>query len=170
MSLYVEWLSKIKAMSTYEWLTDGQKRAYDQIVGQWQGIPFIALCGASGCGKTFIGHLLAREQGYSYCRSIECVLPHSDQVIVDGNEYSRLMRPAAMLLGLNRVTVLLRRPPKDPIPLTRIFLTEKDVRQFQHNLVKNGVLQTFVSDVQDTDLGQILRAEAIARGQTYVTS
>lgn len=169
MSLYVEWINQIKLKADYEWLTDAQKRAFDDIVGRWPAETFVCLCGPPGSGKSFIARLLAKEQGYTYLSSLSDAPPGAEKVVVDGEEYSRLMRPAAQLLGLKRVVVLMRRPPQDPMPLAKLVLQERDVKQFQHNLTKHGVLQSFKSTADGTDLGLILRAEAIERGKANAT-
>jgi hypothetical protein len=170
MSLYVEWLNKIKTMSTYEWLTDAQRTAYDLILKKWESQPFVCLCGPAGCGKTFVARLLAREHGYVYSHAIDSAFEGSEQILVDGEEYSRIMRDIARLRRLKRVIVLMRRPPQDRMPQPKIELTARDVRQFQHNLTKCGVLQAFTLDHEGTDLGEILRKEATARGEENVDS
>ena len=170
MSLYVEWLNNIKAKALYDWLTDSQRKAYDQIVSKWKGSTFICLFGPQGCGKSFLARLLVREKGYTYENEIQNVEPGTPKVIIDGEEYSRLMRPIVMLNEIKRVVVIMRRSPKDPMPSVEIILTEHDIKQFQHNLTKHGVITSFVTDAEGTDLGQILRKEAIARGEYYVTS
>ena len=165
MSLYVQWVNKIKAEATSAWLTDAQRSAYDQIVNRWQSTPFVCLFGASGCGKSFIARTLVREKGYVYSDELRCVQQGSQQVVIDGEEYTRLMRSFALLLGLGRVVVLMSRPPSDRIPTVCLSLGERDIRQFQHNLTSYAVLDHFLVTPDGADLGRILRAEAIARGE-----
>jgi hypothetical protein len=74
------------------------------------------------------------------------------------------MRPIAQILHLKRVVILMRRPPKDPMPKVEIVLDEHDVKQFERNLIKYGVLQSFKTEMGAEDLGKILRNEAIIRG------
>jgi hypothetical protein len=97
------------------------------------------------------------------------VEPGPHQIIVDGEDYNRLMRSTALSLRIKRVIVLARNIPRDPMPHTEIVLTEHDVKQFQHNLTKNGIIKSFITHVEGTDLGKILRAEAIAREETNAT-
>lgn len=169
MSLYVEWMNQIKLKADYEWLTDAQKRAFNDIVERWQAETFVCLCGPSGSGKSFIARLLAKERGYTYLSDLKDVPSGVESVVVDGEEYSRLMRPTAQLLGLKRVVVLMRQPPQDPMPRADLVLEERDVKQFQHNLTKHGVLQSFKTAADGTDLGLILRTEAIERGKAHAT-
>jgi len=164
MSLYVEWLNQIKLKADYEWLTKGQRKVFDDIVERWPAEVFVCLHGPSGCGKSFIARLLVKMHGYIYTNDLKDLEQGPHLVVVDGEEYNRLMRPVAQLLGLKRVVVLMRRPPRDPMPRAEVALDEHDVKQFQHNLITYGVLQSFKTEVDGTDLGQILRAEAIIRG------
>ena len=164
MSLYVEWLNQIKLKADYEWLTKGQRKVFDDIVERWPAEVFVCLYGPPGCGKSFIARLLVKMHGYIYTNDLKDLEPGPHLVVVDGEEYNRLMRPIAQLLGLKRIVVLMRRPPRDPMPRTEVALDEHDVKQFQHNLIRYGVLQAFKTEVDGTDLGQILRAEAIIRG------
>jgi len=168
MSLYIEWLNKIKATATSDWLTEGQRKAYDQILTKWANQQFICLCGPAGCGKTFVAHILAREHDYVYSQEISEVVNGSNNVLIDGEDYTRLMRDAAKLKGLKRVIVVTRKPPQDRMPKAEIILTDKDVRRFQHNLTTYGILGSFHKDPQTTDLNQIIRAECITRGEGNV--
>lgn len=168
MSLYIEWLNKIKAMATSEWLTEGQRSAYEKILTKWANQQFICLCGPPGCGKTFVAHILSKEHDYVYSHDISKVEDGSQNVLIDGEEYTRLMRDAAKLKGIKRAIVLLRKPPQDRMPKAEIVVTEKDVRQFQNNLTINGVLGSFLKDPDSTDLSQIIRTESIARGEGNV--
>lgn len=165
ISLYVEWINQIKASADEDWLTDVQRRAFEMLKNQWSNARFIGVHGSSGVGKTFIGWMLARYLGFVHCQAIDEVPAGSEQVVIDGQEYSRIMRLTATELRVGRVVVLSRRPPRDVMPTVEISLTERDVKQFQRNLIVNGVLQSFITDVTGTDLSEILRKEAIARGE-----
>lgn len=164
MSLYIEWLNQIKLKADYEWLTKNQRKAFDNIVERWPAEVFLCLYGPPGCGKSFIARLLVKIHGYVYTNELKALEPGPQLVVVDGEEYNRLMRPRAQMLRLNRVVILMRRPPRDPMPKIEVSLDEHDVKQFQHNIIKYGVLQSFKTEVDGTDLGEILRAEAIIRG------
>ncbi len=163
MSLYVDWLNQIKLRCDHDWLTDAQKVVYDNLLGKWKASTFICLLGPAGSGKSFIGRLLVRTGDYTYVSSLRDATP-GGQVVVDGEAYSRLMRPAAHMLGLTRVVVAMRQPPADAMPTAEIVLTYRDVDQFQHNLTKHGIIPSFRTPVSGTDLAAILRAEAIERG------
>lgn len=164
MSLYIEWLNRIKLKADYEWLTKKQRKAFVDIVERWPAEIFLCLYGPAGCGKSFIGRLLVKIHGFVYANDLTGLEQGPQRVVVDGEDYNRLMRPLAQTLRLKRVVVLMRRPPRDPMPKIQVALDEHDVRQFQHNITKHGVLQTFKTELHGTDLGEILRAEAIIRG------
>ena len=57
-------------MATSGWLTEGQRKVYDNILTKWANQQFICLCGPSGCGKTFVAHILAKENAYAYSHEI----------------------------------------------------------------------------------------------------
>jgi len=164
MSLYVEWLNQIKLKADYEWLTTNQRKAFDDIVARWPAEIFLCVYGPPGCGKSFIARLLVKIHGYIYTNELKTLEPGPQLVVVDGEEYNRLMRPRAQILHLNRVVILMRRPPRDPMPKIEVAIDEHNVNQFQHNITKYGILQSFRTKVDGTDLGEILRAEAIIRG------
>ncbi len=164
MSLYTEWINSIKAKATSEWLTKAQERCVQDLLSKWQASPFVCLCGPPGSGKSFVARLMAKEHGYVYATDLREVEPGPHQVILDGMEYDRLLRPVAVDLGLQRVITVMRRPPRDSMPVTEIHLTKVDVRQFLSNLTKHHILTSFKTEPEGTDLAQILRAEAIHRG------
>lgn len=164
MSLYVQWMNLIKEKATSAWLTEGQRAVYDPIVTQWASSRFINLCGPPGCGKSFVARLLAKEQGYVYTQDLQASPLDSENVVVDDAEYTRLMRATAQALGLKRVILVTEVPVKDPMPRAEICLTERDVRQFLHNLYTYCSIEFVASSPVGTDLGQLMRAEVIARG------
>jgi ABC-type phosphate transport system ATPase subunit len=165
MSLYIEWINRIKTQATAEWLTDGQRAVYDSILGRWQAKPFVCLCGPSGCGKSFIARLLARDKGYVYVHELQAAEPGSSQVIVDDAAYTRLIRPIARELRLGRVILVMRQPPPDPMPHAEVSLGTRDVGQFRRNLYRHQVLSEFLTEAEGTDLEKILRDEAVRRGE-----
>lgn len=164
MSLYVRWMNLIKEKATSDWLTDGQRSAYDRILNQWGASAFINLCGPPGCGKSFVARLLAKEHGYVYVHDLQSAPCNAENVVVDNAEYTRLMRATAQALGIRRVIVVTQNPVRDPMPRAEIQLVERDVRQFLHNLYTYCGIEFIATDPVGTNLAQILRAEVIARG------
>jgi energy-coupling factor transporter ATP-binding protein EcfA2 len=168
MSLYIEWLNNIKAKATSDWLTDNQRKVFDQILSKWVHQQFICLCGQPGSGKTFIAHLLSREHDYVYFHELSDVEDGSCNVLIDGEEYTRLMRDAARIREIKRIIILSRKPPQDRMPKAEIMLDDKDIRQFQHNLIKFGILKSCMKDAESKDFSQTIKTEYIARSEGNV--
>lgn len=167
MSLYTEWLNVIKERATSAWLTAGQRAAYEQLTTRWQGHEFVALCGPPGCGKTFIARLLATEHGYHYAQEWVAVPHGTAKVVLDGPEYTRAARLEAISREVRRVVIAQERLPREPaMAVVTIALTEQDARQFRATLASQHVIAWWKSELVGTDLGGILRAEAIERGRS----
>ena len=171
MSFYVEWLNQIKLKADSTWLTKNQQKALNDVMNKYPQEKFVCLCGPSGSGKSFISWILVKEHGYIYANELRSVEPGTERVVIDGESYIRAMRPIAQLLGLKRVLLLTeQRPPaRDGVPVVTLSLDEHDVKQFQHNLTKYGILQSFLCQAEGAVLSQILRNEAISRGGNNVT-
>lgn len=169
MSLFVQWTNRIKADATVEWLTISQRTAYLHLLNFGLGEPFVSLFGPAGSGKSFIARLLERDQGYTRVSRLDQAPHGTAVVVVDGEDYTRLMRPVAMMQQFKRVIVIGRRPPSDPMPMVRLELNERDVRKFQNNLIRSRIMESFLANHQGVDLGKILRDEAVVRGREYAT-
>lgn len=169
MSLYVQWLNQIKEQAAPSWLTEAQRAAYDRLLSQWGSSQFVNLCGPTGCGKSFVGRLLAKEHDYAYTHDLEEAPSGSPNVVLDDAEYTRLLRPVAQARKLGRVILLTRHPVRDPMPRAQIRLTERDVAQFQHNLYIHCGISFYASTPKGTNLAQIIHAEVVARGGTDVS-
>ncbi len=168
MSLYVEWLNRIKEGADSTWLCDSQRQVYECILSTWHSAPFVNIYGPPGCGKTFIARLLAKEHAYTYTHSLHELTTPAEQVIVDDAAYSRMMRPLARELNLGRVVLLTRLAVSDPMPAAGLQLDARDVQQVLHVLWERALVEFTATNPAGTDLGQILRAEAIARGGCHV--
>lgn len=163
MSLYVEWVNKIKAQATSEWLTENQRLVFEPVVKKWRRHPFVCVHGAAGCGKSFIARLLSDEQGYEYVQDLVNAPPNSARVVLDDAEYSRTLRTVAADLGLGRVVLMMRKPPKEDMPKVELRLTDKDVDTFLALLYKHNITGYIHREHKTTNLDQILQAEALAR-------
>lgn len=164
MSEYVRWLNLIKTQATPDWLTDSQRRVYDDLLARWQTSPFVCLCGPAGSGKTFIARLLAAHAGIPFAQAVSEIPEGANQAVLDGPEYSRALRPQVQQRGLRRVIIVLRQPPADPMPRAELTLTERDVGQFRGTLTRHHVITHFTLTAEGLDLGRILRQEAIEQG------
>jgi len=163
MSLYVEWINLIKEKADHTWLSDRQRAIYDRILNQWHIAPFVSIYGPPGCGKSFIARLLVKEHGYVYTTDLDDLATHAEQVIVDDARYSRMMRPKARELAITRVLLFSSRPASDPMPSAELRLDAHDIQQIMHTLYEQCGFE-FTVEPHGTDVGEILRAEAIARG------
>jgi MoxR-like ATPase len=164
MSLYVDWLNQIKLKADGSWLTESQQQALSDLLKRWPAERIVCLCGHAGSGKSFLARILAQEHGFLYVSKLSETPESTERVVVDGEAYVRLMRATAQMLGVRKVVVVSRNPPQERIPAVELSLNERDVREFQRNLSQNHILQAFRTEVQGTDLGFILRNEAIERG------
>jgi ABC-type cobalamin/Fe3+-siderophores transport system ATPase subunit len=163
MSLYVQWINLIKENADYTWLSDRQRDIYDRLLTQWRVSPFVSIHGPSGSGKSFIARLLAKEHGYLYLTDLDDGVKGAEQVIIDDAHYTRMMRPRARELEIARVVLFSPRPAADPMPGAELRLDAHDIQQIMHTLYERCGFE-FSVEPQGTDVGEILRAEAIARG------
>jgi cytidylate kinase len=168
MSLYIEWINRIKEKADEEWLTDSQREIYEKILSRWQAHPFVNLYGPSGSGRTFIARLLAKKHGYVYTHDIEEAPRDATQVIVDDAQYSRTMRLDARAKGLRRVLLITSRPVREAMPKAELQLDEKDIRQFQAVLANHCEIVFTETIPQGVDLAEIIRKEVIERGEANV--
>jgi hypothetical protein len=169
MSAYVGWINIIKTQATTEWLTDSQKLAVNELEQAWIAEKCVVLRGDAGCGKSFIGRLLAGSLGGVYIAGTDVLArPECDgrDVVLDmGSDgaYSRGMRLVIDEMGARRLVVLTRRVPRDLVRTVNLQLSEHDVKQFRHMLSSHGVIEAFCTEPTGVDLGEYLRREAVAR-------
>lgn len=168
MSVYVEWINRIKEKADEAWLTDSQSEVYESILSRWQAHPFVNLYGSSGSGRTFIARLLAKKHGYVYTHDIEEAPDDAAQVIVDDAQYTRKMRLVARGKGLGRVLLITSRPVREAMPKVELELDDKDVRQFQATLSNECGIVFTETIPQGVDLAEIIRKEVIERGEANV--
>lgn len=162
MSLYVEWLNKIKEQSTVEWLTHSQRRVYDSIINDYLGLPFVNLYGSQGVGKSFLARILSKEHGYFYTQNLETIEPNLKHVIVDNVTYSRLLRPIIQIKNIERIIFITTKPIYDPMPFLELSLDDKDLRQFLHNLYEYCNIEIVATQPDGTDFSKVIRDELIA--------
>jgi hypothetical protein len=166
MSLYIEWLNRIKEKSSESWLTDSQKKAYDLVLTKWHSQPFINLYGTSGVGKTFIAHILVKEHTYFYSQDINNVSPKIPQVIVDDAQYDRSIRIKAHQLELGRILLISTAPvSEEAMPKLKLELEDKDLLHFQACLAKYCDITFLYTIPEGHSFSDILLKEIIARGE-----
>ena len=168
MSIYTTWINSIKEKADEIWLTDHQRKVYEDILSRWRAAPFVNLHGPAGSGKTFVARLLAKKHGYFYTFDLEEAPEGMSQVILDDAEYSRMLRPLARSRSLGRVLLITRTAVKEAMPQALLKLDAKDVRRFQRVLSDYCGIVLTETIPEGTDLTQILHTEVIKRGEAYV--
>lgn len=168
MSQYIRLLNTIKERATAAWLTDRQRVVFDGILARWLSLPFVNVWGAPGCGKSFVAQILVKTHNYVYKRDLQSLKEKATNVVVDDAHYTRLMRVEAREQDLGRIILLTERPISDPMPKIELRLEERDVNQCLHNLHAYCQIELFKQGPRGTDLGQIIRAEMVARGGSDV--
>ncbi len=169
MSLYTHWLNLIKERAEESWLTPHQSQVYVRILEGLSSHPFVNVCGPRGAGKSFIARLLAKERGYGLAFDLEQAPDGAENVVLDDSAYRRPMRPLSRAKGLGRVILMTEQPIREAMPRVVLQLDESDVRQFLRNLSMCCGIDLIVTQPSGTDLGEILRHEAIERGRCDVT-
>lgn len=169
MSLYTTWINLIKEQADELWLTDGQRRIYDQLLAHWEQQAFVNLYGPQGSGKTFIARLLAKSRGYALVHDLGLAPVHAPQVVLDDAEYTRRLRPLAHDLGLGRVLLISQAPFREAMPKIELALNAHDVYQFCANLSERCGISLIRTVAEGLDLDEILRREVIARGESHVS-
>ncbi len=166
MSLYIKWINLIKERSSASWLTHSQKTIYDSILTKWQNAPFVNLYGPTGSGKTFIAWQLVKEMNYFYCSNIDEISDNTDQIILDGIQYSRALRTSARSKSLGRIIMITQIKINEAMPNIDLELDEKDIIEFKRNLADFCEILFLNSIPEGNDLGLMLRNEIVARGDS----
>ena len=169
MSLYTRWLNLIKERAEESWLTPHQSEVYARLLEGFSSHPFVNVHGASGAGKSFIARLLAKAQGYALAVELDQVPDGTTQIILDDATYSRSLRPVYRAKSLGRVILMTEQPIREAMARMELQLDESDVRQFRRNLSTCCGVDLIATQPAGTDLGEILRQEAIERGRCNVT-
>jgi len=139
-TVYEAMLNRIKALVCKDWLTPSQARVYERLVTGFDTHAMLNVHGPKGCGKTVLGWVLAREQGYVHSCDVD---PRTwgRRTILDlhsrtlSREEARKARSQMMLAGLERMIVLTRLQVPDDIVHMQLELTDADIRAVKHNFL-----------------------------------
>lgn len=169
MSLYTQWLNLIKERAEESWLTPHQSQVYTRLLEGLSSYSFVNVYGLRGAGKSFIGRLLAKAHGYAFTFDLDQAPDSAEQIVLDDAVYSRSMRPLARAKNLGRVILMTEQPIREAMARLELQLDESDVRQFRKNLSVCCGIDLIATQPVGTDLGEILRQEAIERGRRNVS-
>lgn len=169
MSLYTQWLNLIKERADESWLTPRQRQVYTRLLEGLSSHPFVNVHGPRGAGKSFIGRLLAKTHGYILVFDLHEAPPSAGHIVLDDAVYGRSMRPLAREKELGRVILMTEQPVREAMTRLELQLVDSDVRQFCKNLSGCCGIDLIATQPMGTDLGEILRQEAIERGRRNVS-
>jgi hypothetical protein len=170
MSLYMQWLNAIKEGAEESWLTPRQSDVYVRLTTGLASQSFVNVYGPPGSGKSFVGRLLAKECGYAFAFDLHEVAEGSEQVVLDDAKYARAMRPLCRERNLGRMILLTEQPVREAMARVELCLQPRDVLQFRKNLSNHCGIDFIATVPEGTDLGEMLRREAVERGRRNVAS
>jgi hypothetical protein len=139
MNRYIEIQNQIKRKADINWLTDSQKKQYNNCVEFLNTYhKIINLYGKEGTGKTFIGWILYKEQIATYYSSMNQVEDKKNCIIIDNYKSDRRnirnLRNILKFKGISHVIVITRYKAEDDIPSFCLSIESEDLNRFKHNL------------------------------------
>jgi len=146
MSIFITNINKIKRNLNKSWLTDSQKRAFDEIVESLTIHKSVNLHGPSGVGKTFLAWIISKELDYLYFPNIDLAIKtgkKSAGVVIDNFPADRSSyRKALFDLSLKstyKIVFITRSPINDHIRYISLSLTDNDIHKVKDNLAFVGI-------------------------------
>lgn len=133
--------NQIKALSDASWLFPSQATAHQELLPFLGGFHRIVnLYGLQGVGKTFLTHILCKENRADYISSPDLMRPADRPLIVDNAPFERTtvrgMRNQMRRFDLQQVILVTRYRVEDSVPAFALSLTPDDVRCFRANLFR----------------------------------
>ena len=125
MSKLLHLTNRLTAQATLNMLSPSQQIAYDAIEKKWRFPERVNLCGTQGCGKTFLGWVVARQL-HAYFYAGPGILaqerpPYPQQIIVDNvpsDERSiRLLLAKLQLRRIRNLLLITSHPNKLGFPI-----------------------------------------------------
>lgn len=137
----IEVENKIKTLSDASWLIPSQAAIYQEL------LPFLGrlhrvvnLYGPQGVGKTFLAHILHKEDRVDYVVSPDLVRSASHPLVIDNAPFERTavrgMRNQARKFDLQQVILITRYRVEDTIPAFALNVTPDDILCFRANLFR----------------------------------
>ena len=151
---------RIRDRLSVDWLTTSQKNVWEAI-RRFDGPPHrvIDIFGPEGCGKTFMGWLMEREQYATYALWAQKPAPVLPRLIFDNAPSHRAaergIRPLVdSIPGLQQIILLTRtRVNEIAIPCFELRVTDEDWEHFRSNLFRHLSV-----NVAETNLGNFSAA------------
>jgi hypothetical protein len=134
--------NQIKLLSDRSWLTPSQTTVYQEL------IPFldefhrvVNLYGPQGVGKTFVAHILCKEDLTDYVPSPDLIHPADRPLVIDNAPFERTavrsMRNQMRRHDLRQVILVSRYRAEDAIPSFALNVTPDDIRCFRATLFRH---------------------------------
>jgi hypothetical protein len=133
--------NQIKALSDASWLFPSQAAVYQELLPFLGGLHRVVnLYGLQGTGKTFLAHILCKENRVEYVTSPDLLRPAERPLVVDNAPFARTavrgMRNQMRRFDLQQVILVTRYRVEDSVPVFALSLTPDDVRCFRANLFR----------------------------------
>jgi len=133
--------NRIKALSDVSWLFPSQAGVYGALLPFLGGLHRIVnLYGLQGVGKTFLAHILYKENRVDYVPSPDLIHPADRPLVIDNAPFERTavrgMRNQMRRFDLQQVILITRYRVEDSVPAFALSLTPDDVRCFRANLFR----------------------------------
>lgn len=133
--------NQVKSLSDASWLFPSQAAVYQEIMpflGEFHRV--INLYGSQGVGKTFLAHILCKENRVDYVPSSDLLRTATRPLIVDNAPFDRTfvrgIRNQMRRFDLPQVILITRYRVEDAVPAFVLNLTANDVLLFRANLFR----------------------------------
>jgi hypothetical protein len=134
--------NRIKVLADAPWFFPSQAAVYQELLpflGRLHRI--INLYGLQGAGKTFLAHVLCKENRVEYVSSPELLRSVGRPLAVDNASFERTavrgMRNQMRRFDLQQVILVTRYRVEDSVPAFALTLMREDVHCFRANLFRH---------------------------------
>ncbi len=133
--------NRIKTLSDISWLSPSQAAVHQELLPFLGGFHRVVnLYGPPGVGKTFLAHILCKENRVDYISFPDLMRPADRPLVIDNAPFERTivrgMRNQMRRFDLRQVVLITRYRVEDSVPAFALNLTPDDVRCFRANLFR----------------------------------
>jgi hypothetical protein len=133
--------NQIKALSNASWFFPSQAAVYQELLPFLGGLHRVVnLYGLQGTGKTFLAHILCKDNCVDYVSSPGLIRPSDRPLVIDNAPFERTavrgMRNQMRRCDLQQIILVTRYRVEDSVPVFALSLTPDDVRCFRANLFR----------------------------------